>query len=278
MHICIPLLVCGVLMLLSHVLLTLRWALRDRLMIAVLAVALLLLLLVPAFSLFSMRQVQGLGITLGLSSISLVLLVLVLLLGASSIWRDVERHYTASVLTLPLSRTSYVLGKFFGLGLFLLLCTLVLGLVVALVIKLAALQYPSDLPIAWGNIVAAMAMDFCKSILLLAVALLFSSLSTSFFLPFFATLSVYLVGSASQEAMEYLSRPDLEGISPLFQGLVKCLYYVIPNLSGFNLKIHAIYALDLPVQGLWLTLAYFVSYTAILLFVSVWIFNRRQLP
>lgn len=265
-------------MFLSHVLLTLRWALRDRLMIAVLAVALLLLLLVPAFSLFSMRQVQELGVTLGLSSISLVLLVLVLLLGASSIWRDVERRYTASVLTLPLSRTSYVLGKFFGISLFLLACTMVLGVMVAVVIKLAAYQYPSDLPIMWGNIVAAIVGDYCKSILLLAVALLFSSLSTSFFLPFFATLSVYFVGSASQEVTEYLSRPDIDGISPLFQALVKGLYYLIPNLAGFNLKIQAIYALDLSLPGLMLTLGYFITYTSVLLFLTIWVFNRRQVP
>lgn len=265
-------------MFLSQVLLTLRWAIRDRLMLAVLAVALLLLLLVPAFSLFSMRQVQELGITLGLSAISLVLLVLVLLLGASSIWRDVERRYTASVLTLPLSRTAYVLGKFVGIGLFLFICTLVLGLVVALVVKLTALQYPAELPIAWGNIAAAIVGDFCKSILLLAVALLFSSLSTSFFLPFFATLAIYFAGSASQEVMEYLSQPDLVQISPLLQSLAKGFYYLIPNLAGFNLKIYAIYALDLPLQGVGLSLAYFVSYTAVLLFLAVWIFNRRQLP
>lgn len=262
----------------SHVLLTFRWAFRDRLMLAVLAVALLLLLLVPVFSLFSMRQVQELGITLGLSSISLVLLILVLLLGSSSIWRDVERRYTASVLTLPLSRTTYVLGKFFGIGLFLLVCTLVLGLVVALVIQLAAMQYPSDLSIHWWNIVAAIAGDFFKTILLLGVALLFSSLSTSFFLPFFATLVIYFAGSASHEVMEYLSQPDLVQIPPLLQALAKGLYYLVPNLSGFNLKIHAIYGLDIPLQGVWMTLAYFVSYTSVLLFLTVWIFNRRQLP
>lgn len=265
-------------MLFSQVLLTVRWAFRDRLMLAVLVVALLLLLLVPAFSLFSMRQVQELGITLGLSSISLVLLILVLLLGSSSIWRDVERRYTSSVLTLPLSRTTYVLGKFFGIGLFLLVCTLVLGLVVALVIQLAAMQYPSDFPIHWWNIVAAIAGDFFKTILLLGVALLFSSLSTSFFLPFFATLAIYLAGSASQEVMEYLSQPDLVQISPFLQTLAKVFYYIVPNLSGFNLKLHAIYALDLPLQGVWLTVVYFLSYISVLLFLTVWVFNRRQLP
>ncbi len=71
---------------------TVRSILRDRVLHALLGVALLLFLLVPVFSLFSMRQVQELSVTLCLSALSLVLLVLSVLLGASSIWRDIERR------------------------------------------------------------------------------------------------------------------------------------------------------------------------------------------
>src|SRR5689334_5418069 len=94
----------------------LKTTIRDKVLHALLACGVLLFMLVPSFSLFSMRQVQELSITLSLSAISFILLVFTVFLGSSSIWRDVERRYTTSVLGLPISRASYVLGKFFGIS------------------------------------------------------------------------------------------------------------------------------------------------------------------
>jgi len=111
---------------------TLKWAQRDRIFHAVLGVELLLFLLVPTFSLFSMRQIQELSITISLSIISFTLLILATLLGASTVWRDIEKRYAASVLTLPTPRSSFIIGKFVGTALILLLTALSLALVSAL--------------------------------------------------------------------------------------------------------------------------------------------------
>jgi ABC-type transport system involved in multi-copper enzyme maturation permease subunit len=257
---------------------TLKWSLRDRVFHAVCGVALFLFLLVPSFSLFSMRQVQELSITLSLSAISFTLLVLATLLGSSSIWRDLERRYVASVLTLPLPRSSYVLGKFAGIALLLMITAISLGAVSLAAIKISALQYPSDIPIHWGNIVAAVVADSCKYVLLAALAMLLSSISTSFFLPIFGTISVYLAGSASQEVIEFVSGDYGRTIPPAFRLLVKGLYYLLPNFSAFNLKVQAIYGLPITLYGLCLTLLYFVTYTAIVLTVTTIFFKRRELP
>jgi ABC-type transport system involved in multi-copper enzyme maturation permease subunit len=251
--------------------------LRDRVLHAVLGVALLLFLLVPAFSLFSMRQVQELAITLSLSAISSVLLVLAVLLGASSVWRDIERRYTTSLLGLPVSRGTYVVGKFLGIALLLLACGLLLGVVSGGVISVAASQYRSDIPIHWFNIGMAVFADSLKYILLAAVALLFSVLSTSFFLPVFGTISVYLAGSASQEVYEYISGDYAKSLSPVAKKLIAGVYYVLPNFAAFQLKVQAIYGLPLSPAGLGYMVLYFLVYTAILLSLSVWVFNRREL-
>ena len=115
-----------------------------------------MILLVPSLSSFSMRQVQELAITLSLSATSLILLVVTLLLGTSSVWRDVERRYTTSIMTLPLSRGAFLLSKFISIALFLIICVIVLGLGSALVILLASASYPSEIPIHWGNICLAL--------------------------------------------------------------------------------------------------------------------------
>jgi ABC-type transport system involved in multi-copper enzyme maturation permease subunit len=225
-----------------------------------------------------MRQVQELSITLSLSMISFLLLIFSSVLGSFAIWRDVEKRYTTSVLGMPLSRSSYVLGKFLGISFFILVCAVILGIVSFGVIAVSAAQYRSDIPVHWLNVAVAIAADSLKYILLTAFALLFSSISTSFFFPFFATIAIYLAGSASQEVFEYVSGEYGRTISPVARFVIKGVYYFLPNFTSFNFKLQAIYALPLPFGGIVYTLVYFVVYTAILLILSIWAFARRELP
>jgi ABC-type transport system involved in multi-copper enzyme maturation permease subunit len=256
---------------------TLRAILRDRVLHMLFGASLLLLLLVPAFSLFSMRQVQELSITLSLSTLSFILLVSAILLGASSIWRDIEGRYTAAVLGLPISRSSYVLGKFLGIAAFLSLCSLFLGIISGVVIFFSASQYPAQQPIIWENLASAVFFNGCKYILLSAIALLLSAVSTSFFLPIFGSIAIFLAGSASQEVMEYLGGDTPLQVSAISKAVIKTLYYLIPNFTVFDLNVYAIYSLPLPLSGLASTFLYFLTYTIIILCLTAWSFARREL-
>lgn len=255
----------------------LRAILRDKVLYAVFGVALVMILSVPSLSSFSMRQVQELAITLSLSAISLMLLVVTLLLGASSIWRDIERRYTSSILSLPISRGTYIISKFISIGIFQLLCILVLGAGAALVIAIAAQAYPSDIPVHWGNIVLTLYGYFLKYLLLAGFALVLSAVSTSFYLPFFGTLVLYMCGNASQEVFEYVTSQFGHGLHPLSSKIVTALYYVLPNFSAFNFQVQAIYGLDIQPSAVGFPFVYAIIYTSILLGVAVFAFNKREL-
>lgn len=257
---------------------TFRWILRDRVLHAILAVALLMILLVPALSTFSMRQVQELSITLSLSTISFVMLMVTVLLGASSVWRDIERRYLASVLTLPISRTAFLLGRFCGIAGFITLCGIVLGAAAAVIITVASAQYPSDIPIHWQKIGLAILADIAKYIMLASVGIFFSTVSTSFYFPFFASIGIYLAGSGSQEVYEYVSGQFGKEMGAVSVTLFKAVYYLIPNFAAFDLKVPAIYGVPVLPAGLGLTFGYAVLYCAILLCVSSYTFSRRQFP
>jgi Cu-processing system permease protein len=259
-------------------LLTVKWAIRDKVLHILLLLSVFLFILVPAFSLFSMRQVQELSITLSLSAASFILLIFSTLLGAASIWRDIEKRYTASLLGLPISRSSYVLGKFFGICIIILSSCVLLGILSLLVVTMSSAQYKSDIPINWFNIIIAIIADGFKYCLLASLALLISSLSTSFFMPFFTTIAIYISGSATQEVYEYISGEYGNTLSPVIKILVQSVYYVLPNFSAFNYKVQAIYGLPIPMHGLLLTLLYVLIYTAIVIMFTVWTFSRRELP
>ncbi len=256
----------------------LRAILRDRVLHAVMGVAVVMLLLVPFLSSFSMRQVQELAITLSLSCVSVVLLVSTVLLGSASVWRDVERRFTTSLLTLPYSRAVYLVGKYLSIALFLLISTLLLGVCSAIVVKFAAIRYPSEIPIHWVNILMDLYSGLLKCLVLAAFTLLLSSLSTSFYLPFFGAIAIYFCGNASQEVYEYVNGAFGADFSPLAKQMVTGAYYILPNLSAFDFQIHAVYGLPIDMlDWLWLT-CYAMIYSCILLGIAVFAFGRRQLP
>ncbi len=256
---------------------TIKGFVRDRLLQFLLVCAFLIFMAVPALSLFSMRQVQELSITLSLSAISVVLLILTVILGSSSVWRDLDRRYLASVLGLPVSRSCYILGKFAGILVFILIGCLLLGIAATVDIALVSAKYPSDIAVRWGGVWVAILSDGLKYILVASIALLFSSLSTSYYLPFVTTLAVYFCGSGSQEVYEYILSDYGKTLPGVTRALISGVYYCIPNFSAFDFKVQAVYALPISSKGLAFTGIYFLLYTGITLTVAVWAFNRREL-
>lgn len=256
---------------------TLKGIFRDRVFQGIMALA-ILFLFIPSAASLSMRQVTELSITLSLSLISFILLLLAVFLGATSIWKDMERRYTFSVLSLPISRTSYLLGRFLGLALFLILTSAILGTVAGLVIKVASSMYPPSRPIIWSYLILAVAFATLKYILLVAVAMLLSSVSTSFFLPIFGTICAFLASGATQQVYEFVqSSASAQAISPFLKSVATVVYYIIPNFAGFDLKVNAIYSIAPNFQGLGLTVAYCIAYTTILLGGAAILFARREM-
>lgn len=255
---------------------TIKGLLRDRVLQGILAIA-LVFLAIPAVCTLSMRQVTELSLTLCLSLVSLILLLLAVFLGGVSLWRDIERRYTHSVLTFPGSRARYLSGRFAGICLFLLGTAIFLGVLTLAVVLLVSSQYPPERPVSWFVVVAALGFDTMKFFLLVAFAVFFSSLSTSFFLPIFGTIAIYLVGGATQQAYDYVLSPAGQSLSPAARKLAEILYYILPNLSAFDLKMNAIYALPLDYPSLALTAGYGVLYTAFLLSVAAGVFSQREL-
>jgi Cu-processing system permease protein len=264
-------------MIMSIVSVTLKGIFRDRIFQGIMALA-LLFLFIPSAASLSMRQVTELSTTLSLSLISFILLLLSVFLGATSIWKDIERRYTFSVLSLPISRTAYLLGRFIGIALFMLLTALVLGGMAMVVIKIASTIYPPARSVLWSAVIASIIFAALKYILLVAVAMLLATVSTSFFLPIFGTLCAFMAGSITQQVYDYLHTASAEKtVSPFVKQAALFLYYLLPDLSAFDFKVNAIYALPLNPYGLLMTVLYFAIYTSILLAGGAVLLGRREM-
>lgn len=260
----------------SIISITLKGIFRDRVFQGIMVTA-CAFLLIPVVSSLSLRQVTELSLTLSLSLISFILLLLSVFLGGTSLWKDIDRRYTFSVLGLPISRQSYIIGRFGGVALFVILAAAFLGAAAFAVVFYTSTVYPPERPVILSTLALCIMFDSLKYILLIAVAFLFSTVSTSFFLPIFGAIATFLAGGVTQQVYEFINSSGGTTLSSLVKVLAKALYYVLPNFGAFDLKVNAIYGLPLPLNGLLLTAAYFVVYVGFLLSIAALIFSRREM-
>jgi Cu-processing system permease protein len=124
---------------------------------------------------------------------------------------------------------------------------------------------------ASAYLLLAVAMTMCQLAMLTAVAVMFSTFATPITGAVF-TFAVYFVGHLTRDLKLLAAMSPSVAVKAVSYGL----YYVLPNLSNFNIRGEAVYSVPLDPLGLVLAALYALVYTATLLLISVAIFNRKE--
>lgn len=219
------------------------------------------------------------SVEFGLSTVAFTGLLLVFFLGMKILADDLERNRIYLLLSRPVAGWHYITGKFFGLSLILGLSTIILGISAALSMQYVLGQYASFVPpnFSWLTYLMSLVCQWLALEVMLAVSFLCYSFASQPFVALLLSVSIYLVG----QNMELLRRVVLEnthaGILTGQEKFVMALSWVFPNLSLFDKKQVAAYGLVFTGQEFLLLVLYCLSYSALLLFLSTVLFNRREL-
>lgn len=244
---------------------TFRESIRDRIFYSLLAFAVLML----AFSLVLGNLTIGDEIKIikdfGLGAISLFGVLIAIFVGISLVYKEMEKRTIYVILANPIARYQFILGKYAGLSLTLLVEVVVMSA------GLLALCYFKQQVIPWELFKAIIPIWF-ELQLILAVALLFSTF-VSPFLSGLCTLSVFIIGHLTQDLKQLVVSLD----NPALKKTADILYYTFPNLETLNYKSRVVHGLEIPWQEFGLSLAYATSYTVLLLSITLFIFNRRDI-
>jgi ABC-type transport system involved in multi-copper enzyme maturation permease subunit len=246
---------------------TFREAVRDRVLYNLIVFALLMIgasLLLGQITIGVQRQLL---INLGLTAISIFGVLIAIFIGIGLVSKEIDKRTLYTVLTRPVQRWEFILGKFFGL-----VGTLVVNTVFMTIGLFAALLYLTrGLETADLYILIAIYFVLLQLMIVTAVALLFSSFSTpieSAVLSF----AIFVVGSFGE---------DLRGFATITHGgthyLALAASYVIPNFSALN--ISAGVAHGMPVQGelIVTNTLYAFTYAGAAVCAAAVIFEKRNL-
>lgn len=246
---------------------TFREAVRDRVLYNLIAFALLLsgaAILVGEISIAIEKLVV---INLGLTAVSLFGVVIAIFVGIGLVSKEIEKRTLYTVLSRPVRRWEFIVGKFFGLAGTLVVNTFFMAIGVFGALLYVAHRY--DKPDAW--ILVALYFIVLQFLIICALALLFSSFSSPLLSAVFA-FALFVIGSFAE---------DLRGFAAMTHGITRWLAtaaaYLIPNFSALN--VISSVAHEQPVAGklVLYNTAYALTYAAMAICAAVLIFEQRDL-
>ena len=218
-----------------------------------------------------LRVIQNFGY-FGVSAISAISAIM---LGVILLYKELDRKTIYTLVPKPVMRFEIVLGKFLGL------LTLLIGLIAFLGLCWIVTMWSHDaLEVAgepiMDEVIASLSLMAMEAMLVVAVALLFSSWTRPFLSGMF-TFGYWLLGRVIFILHEHLaSRKGIIAEEGPIRDLVKFVVRVVPDLQTFNVSREL--ALGVPVHGDYLlaALTYSASFTAVFLAIAIYLFSRRD--
>lgn len=201
----------------------------------------------------------------GLASVSLLGVVVLILVGTSLIHREIDRRIIFIVLSKPVSRAQYLLGKYFGIVLTLGAVVLAMGM-----LYFSVLVFDG---IGFGSVyAAAIWMSFVELMVLASVAVFFSSFTNHTLTALF-TLSVFVMGHLSADLRSFAERVG----GPAMKAATEFMFYALPNLEAFNIRAEAVHSIEIGASRIAISSLYGFAYVAFALALATILFNRKDL-
>jgi len=246
---------------------TYREAVRDRVLYNLIVFALLMVGSAVLFGQISIGIERQVVINLGLAAITLFGVAIAIFIGIGLVSKEIDRRTLYTVLSRPVRRWEFVLGKFLGLSFTLVVNTFFMGLgFFAAVFYVCGGVHRGD-----ARLLAAIYFIVLELLIVTALAMLFSTFSSTLLSAVLA-LAFFIVGTFAE---------DLRGFAQMVTGpahwVALGVAYLVPNFASLNVASSV--AHDQPVAA-HLVLAntgYVLCYSAVALAVAVLVFEYRNL-
>jgi ABC-type transport system involved in multi-copper enzyme maturation permease subunit len=214
---------------------------------------------------------------LGLAAMSIFGLFIAVFIGIGLVSKEVERRSIYALLVKPISRSQFVLGKYLGLLLTLVVNVSVMTVAFYVVLGVTNALTPEPIRSTWDapaldpHLSIAIALILAQLAVVTAVALLFSTFSSPL-LSAALTFGLFVVGHFNQDLRNFEQVVDSRPLA----ALLRALYYVLPNLATLDVKAQVVHGQPVPWDHTAVALAYAATYIAVLLVAATWIFSRRD--
>lgn len=243
---------------------TFRENLRDKILYNLLFFALLLIGASVLLGTLTIAEQKKIVADMGLAAINLVGVIIAIFVGVGLVSKEIERRTVYTIMARPISRTQFLLGKYLGLALTLLVNVAIMSAV------FAATLWMDQAPIQ-ASLFQAIQLICVELLLVTALALFFSTFSSTT-LSAIMTLGFYVIGHLTTDLRGIAEKSEGQALQAITTGL----YYLCPNLEVLNIKGPAAAGHMVALSYQALASAYGLLYAALLLTAASLVFQRRD--
>ena len=246
---------------------TFREAVRDRVLYNLVLFVLLLIAGAIFLGELSGGQERKIIVDLGLSTMLLFGVFISLFVGVGLVYKEIERRTVYAIFAKPVSRGEFLIGKYFGLCLTLLVNVAIMGAGISLALLYVHRGWDPLVITIWPAIL----LIYLELMIITAVALLFSSFSSPA-LSALLTFFVFIIGHFSADLKTLSISMNSAAARWLFAGL----YYLLPNLNNYSYITPAAHGVVPATSNVLLALTYAGLYIVVIIAAGTLILSRRN--
>lgn len=215
---------------------TFREAARIRVLYGILVLVVGANLLAIVLGKMSTNEESRVARDIGLAGISLFGSLTAIFLGVFLLYTEVQRRTIHAIVSKPIERWEFVVGKYLGMALVLTILVGVFALALTGMLTWQGVGLSSA-------VVKAVVLSWCEVLTVAAIAIFFSSFSTPFLSGIFA-LAMWVIGRLT---------PDIEAASraaaPAIRWTTKLALEIVPDLHLFSVSGRTVDGSAMSVHG-----------------------------
>jgi len=244
---------------------TFRETVRDKVFILLVVFAIIMIIASRVFGFLSIGQEIKIVKDVGLGSISVFSLLVAIFVGTTLVHKEIDKRTVYTIISKPIHRYQFIIGKYAGLNLTILVNMAMMSAFFYLSVRLMCGAWSIDLALA-------ILLIYMEVMVVTGLALLFSTFASPTLSAVFTFLT-YVAGRLSNDLRFFGEQSENIFVNILSAGL----YYVLPNLSKFNIKNEVVHGFPIPWNFYTYSIVYGLLYCAMLVIVSSFIFERKNL-
>jgi ABC-type transport system involved in multi-copper enzyme maturation permease subunit len=215
-------------------------------------------------SLLTLGDQTGVMKNVGLASINFFCVLIAIFTGINLVYKEIDKKTIFNILSKPISRTNFIIGKFFGLALTILVALVSMAAVFFLFIFFTTGTFD------WRMLVY-FAFLYLELLIIISIALVFSSFSTPILSSIF-TVILYLIGHVLWTFNEF----KYKLVEPATRVLAYLLYYLLPNFEKFNIREQIVMNMKIETKLVFYSFTYAILYILAMLSLAILIFRKRE--
>lgn len=245
---------------------TWREAVRSKVLYAMFLFALILILAAAFFGTVSIGSQVIVVQNFGLFAISIFTVAYACISGSSFLHKELQRRTISTVLSRPVSRSAFIMGKYFGMLLTITVMIVTMGGALFGFVFLLEGSANMLLLLAFLNIWLELAI-------VAAAAVFFSSIVVTPVLSGILTFGVFLAGRSASYVLYFVRRGEIKGT---FARALEILYWFMPHLDFYDTNNSIVYGIAPAPQQIYASGMYALGYAGVLLCLASLFFMRRE--